>query len=241
VEVLKRRGVSRRRRETRQTFRRFEWSQPGALLDIDAYKAPKFDAPDHRVLDKSYVGRTRGLGHTVVIAVQDDHSRLVYAELHSAENAANVSVALRRGAAWMREQGLGPVEAVLSDNAKCYTGHRFAQTLDELGARHIRIPPYTPRWNGKLERIALARVSAPLLLGRCGAGEDVVAGAPAGRSGSGRRESGCADRSCTARARCGELRGWSGISAIRSRSPIGRGRRCLGGRLGSARARGPRR
>jgi transposase InsO family protein len=52
----------------------------------------------------------------------------------------------------MREQGCGPLEAVLSDNAKCYTGHRFAQTLDELGARHIRIPPYTPRWNGKLER-----------------------------------------------------------------------------------------
>jgi hypothetical protein len=49
----------------------------GALLHIDAYKAPKFDAPGHRVFDKSYVGRTRGLGHTVVIAVQDDHTRLV--------------------------------------------------------------------------------------------------------------------------------------------------------------------
>jgi transposase InsO family protein len=150
--VLKRHGVSRRRRGTRQTFKRFEWSQPGALLHIDAYKAPKFDAPGHRVIDKSYVGRTRGLGHTVVIAVQDDHTRVVYAELHGAENAANVSLTLRRGAAWMRGQGLGPVEAVLSDNAKCYTGHLFAHTLDELGARHIRIPPYTPRWNGKLER-----------------------------------------------------------------------------------------
>jgi transposase InsO family protein len=52
----------------------------------------------------------------------------------------------------MREQGCGPLEAVMSDNAKCYTGHVFADTLSELGARHIRIPPYTPRWNGKLER-----------------------------------------------------------------------------------------
>jgi transposase InsO family protein len=151
-KVLKRHGVSRRRRGTRQTFKRFEWSQPGALLHIDAYKAPKFDAPGHRVIDKSYVGRTRGLGHSVVIAVQDDHTRLVYAELHSAENARNVSITLRRGAAWMRAQGCGPVEAVLSDNAKCYTGRLFADALDELGARHIRIPPYTPRWNGKLER-----------------------------------------------------------------------------------------
>ena len=53
----------------------------------------------------------------------------------------------------MREQGCGPVEAVLSDNAKCYTGHLFAQTLKELGARHIRTPPYTPRRKGKLERV----------------------------------------------------------------------------------------
>jgi transposase InsO family protein len=152
-KVLKRHGVSRRKRGTRQTFKRFEWSQPGALLHIDAYNAPKFDTPGHRVTgDRDKHGRPGGLGKTVVIAVQDDHTRLVYAELHSAENAAAVSVTLRRGAAWMREQRLEPVEAVLSDNAKCYTGHLFAQTLAELGARHIRIPPYTPRWNGKLER-----------------------------------------------------------------------------------------
>jgi transposase InsO family protein len=152
-KVLKRHGLSRRRKAGRQTFRRFEWSQPGALLHIDAYSAPKFIAPGHRVTgDRDKNGRARGLGNTIVIAVQDDHSRLVYAELHSSENAANVSITLQRGAAWMREQGLGPVEAVMSDNAKCYTGHLFAATLGELGARHIRIPPYTPRWNGKIER-----------------------------------------------------------------------------------------
>ena len=149
-KVLRRHGKSRRRRSTRQTFKRFEWSQPGALLHIDAYKAPKFDAPGHRVTAKGYAGRTRGLGHTVVIAVQDDHSRLVYAELHGSENAANVSVTLKRAAAWFVAHGCRPVEAVMSDNAKCYArSHAFAQTLAELGARHILIPPYTPRWNGK--------------------------------------------------------------------------------------------
>jgi transposase InsO family protein len=152
-KVLKRHGCSRRRRSERQTFKRFEWSQPGALLHIDAYKAAKFESPGHRVLARDYTGRTRGLGHTVVIAVQDDHSRLVYAELHSAENARNVSITLRRAAAWFAEQGCGPVEAVMSDNAYCYTkSPRFQAVLDELGARHILIPPYTPRWNGKIER-----------------------------------------------------------------------------------------
>ncbi len=151
-KVLARHGCSRRRRSTRQTFKRFEWSQPGALLHIDAYKAPKFVKPGHKVTgDRTQ--RARGLGHTIVIAVQDDHTRLVYAELHSAENATNVSACLKRAAVWMREQGCGPAEAVMSDNAKCYSrSHAFADTLAELGARHILIPPYTPRWNGKIER-----------------------------------------------------------------------------------------
>ncbi len=53
----------------------------------------------------------------------------------------------------MAEQGCGPLEAVMSDNAKCYSrSHAFRDTLAELGARHILIPPYTPRWNGKIER-----------------------------------------------------------------------------------------
>ncbi len=153
-KVLWRHGVSRRRRGRRQTFRRFEWSQPGALLHIDAYSAPKFLTPGHRVTgDRDKHDRARNLGKTVVIAVQDDHTRLVYAELHSAENGANVSIVLRRAARWFLEQGCGPVEAVMSDNAKCYSrSHAFGDTLSELGARHILIPPYTPRWNGKIER-----------------------------------------------------------------------------------------
>ena len=41
----------------------------------------------------------------------------------------------------------------MSGNAKCYsTSRAFRATLHELGARHILIPPYTPRWNGKIER-----------------------------------------------------------------------------------------
>jgi transposase InsO family protein len=154
-KVLRRHGVSRRRRSPRQTFRRYEWAQPGALLHIDAFSAAKFDQPGHWAHggQRSERWKTRRAGKTVVIAVEDDHSRLVYAELHGAENARNVSATLRRGAAWMREQGCGSPEAVMSDNAKCYSrSHDFAQTLADLGARHIRIPPYTPRWNGKIER-----------------------------------------------------------------------------------------
>jgi transposase InsO family protein len=45
------------------------------------------------------------------------------------------------------------LQAVMSDNAKCYSqSSAFSHTLRSLGARHILIPPYTPRWNGKIER-----------------------------------------------------------------------------------------
>ena len=88
------------------------------------------------------------LGKTVVIAVQDDHSRLVYAELHSSRERGQRLDHAHRGAAWMREQGCGPLEAVMSDNAKCYTGHAFA-----AHARRARRPPHPhPALHAALER-----------------------------------------------------------------------------------------
>ena len=152
-KVLHRHGVSvRRRSEARQTTRRYEWTEAGALLHIDAYSAPKFDQPGHWAT-KDRAKRSRRVGNTTVIGVIDDHTRLAYCELHSAENAATVSATLKRAVDWFADQGCGPVQAVMSDNAKCYaTSHEFRDTLAELGARHILIPPYTPRWNGKIER-----------------------------------------------------------------------------------------
>jgi transposase InsO family protein len=152
-KVLARHGCSRRRRSsTRQSTRRYEWSEAGALLHIDAFTLPKFSAPGHwATADRAK--RSRRAGKTVVIGVIDDHTRLAYCELHCAESAANVSITLRRAARWFSEQGCGPVQVVMSDNAKCYsTSFAFRGALAELGARHILIPPYTPRWNGKIER-----------------------------------------------------------------------------------------
>ena len=150
-KILKRHGKSRRRRGQRQTHRRYEWAQPGALLHIDAFSVQRFERPGHWAHgDRSL--RVRGLGKSVVIGVLDDHSRLVYAELHAAETAIAVTSTLRRAIEWMRENGCGPTEAVMSDNAKAYTSHAFTAALAKLGVRHILTPPYTPRWNGKLER-----------------------------------------------------------------------------------------
>jgi transposase InsO family protein len=120
----------------------------------DGNHLPKFQRPGHWAHgDRSERHKARGAGKIKVIGVIDDHTRLVYTEIHSAENAKTVSATLRRAVAWFLEQGCGPFQTVMSDNAKCYaTSHEFRDTLHELGARHILIPPRTPRWNGKIER-----------------------------------------------------------------------------------------
>src|SRR4051794_9022889 len=154
-KVLARHGVPCQRRSGRsQTTRRYEWTEAGALLHTDAFEFPKLAVPGPGAQgDRAEPPRPRGAGKVKVIGVIDDHPRLAYCELHAAETAATVSATLRRAAAWMAEQGCGPLQAVMSDNARCYsTSHQFRATLAELGARHILIPPRTPRWNGKIER-----------------------------------------------------------------------------------------
>jgi transposase InsO family protein len=155
-KVLRRHGVSRLPRAPRQSSRRYEWAQTGALLHVDALRLPKFDRPGHWATGDRSVRSRDTQGETVVIGVIDDHTRLAYCELHSSENAINCAATLRRAAVWFVEQGCGPVQAVMTDNAKCYSeSHAFAEALADLNARHILTPPYTPRWNGKIERFFL--------------------------------------------------------------------------------------
>ena len=152
-KVLRRHGVSRLPKQPRQSSRRYEWAQAGALLHIDALRLPKFDQPGHWATGDRSLRTRYTKGETVLIGVVDDHTRLAYCELHGAENAINAAATLRRAVVWFAEQGCSPVEAVMSDNARCYAhSHAFALALADLGARHILIPPFTPRWNGKIER-----------------------------------------------------------------------------------------
>jgi D-alanyl-D-alanine carboxypeptidase len=82
---------------------------------------------------------------STALRVPEPH-RLAYCELHSAEDRWTTTATLRPTAAWMAEQGCGPIEAMMSDNHKAYASHHFQNLLSELGARHITTPPNTPRW-----------------------------------------------------------------------------------------------
>jgi transposase InsO family protein len=155
-KVLRRHGCSRRRRTPVQRFtRRYEWSEPGALLHMDAKQLRRFDRPGHwahgdRAQQTRHFGPARiEFAHVVI----DDHSRLAYVEVHRHDRGDIAAAVLLRAAAWMTEQGARPLQAVMTDNAMAYRRSReFRAALEQLGARHILIPPRTPRWNGKAER-----------------------------------------------------------------------------------------
>jgi transposase InsO family protein len=151
-KVLHRHGLSRRPRGERQTYRRYEWSRPGALLHMDVKRLARFAEPGHAATGQRH-DRSRGVGWEYLHVVIDDHSRLAYVERHPRESAETNAGTLERAIAWFASVGLGPPEAVMTDNAMVYRrSHAFAALLAAHGARHILTPPYTPRWNGKAER-----------------------------------------------------------------------------------------
>jgi len=150
-KVLHRHGLSRRPRGQRQSYRRYEWSRPGALLHMDVKRLSRFSTPGHRRHGNRAI-RNRGAGYDYLHCIVDDHTRLAYVELHPREDAETNARTLERGLRFFAELGLQP-EAVMTDNAFVYTnGRRFKTLLGNIGARHITTPPYTPRWNGKVER-----------------------------------------------------------------------------------------
>jgi transposase InsO family protein len=153
-KVLHRHGLSRGPKAVRPKYRRYEWSRPGALLHMDVKKLARFSVPGHKVTgDPSTKDLHRGIGYDYLHCVVDDNSRVAYVELHPREDAETNARTLERALLFFRELGLEPPEAVMTDNAFVYRqSHRFKGVLATAGIRHILTPPYTPRWNGKVER-----------------------------------------------------------------------------------------
>jgi transposase InsO family protein len=151
-KVLHRNGLSRRQSSPRPAYRRYEWSRPGALLHIDMARLARFRRPGHAATGER-ADRNRGAGYVWLHCVVDDHSRLAYVEQHHDESGQTAAAVLERAIAHFGSLGLDPPEAVMSDNALAYRRSlHFRAVLQRCGARHILTPPYTPRWNGKVER-----------------------------------------------------------------------------------------
>jgi transposase InsO family protein len=153
--ILKRHGCSRAPRPDREQVVRYEWPCPGDLLHMDVKRYPRFRRPGHAVTGDrraARLQRTNPLGYDYFHAIVDDHSRLVYGELLPDERGPTVTAFTERALVWFARRGIAS-RRVMTDGAMAY---RRNHSLHELFARHhirqIITPPYTPRWNGKVER-----------------------------------------------------------------------------------------
>lgn len=154
--ILRRHGCSRAPRPTRREVCRYEWPCPGDLLHMDVKRYPRFARPGHAVTGertKTAAEKRRPLGHDFFHAVVDDHSRLAYGELLSDECAPTVTAFVERALAWFAQHGIA-TRRVMTDGVWAYTHNRDLRDLfNEQNIRHIVTPPYTPRWNAKVERV----------------------------------------------------------------------------------------
>jgi transposase InsO family protein len=152
---LARRGLSRMPTAPREPARRFEWPCPGDLLQMDTKRFGRFSRPGHKVTgDRSRTGAEMRMrvGWEFCHSIIDDHSRLAYTEIHPDEKAATVTAFVQRALEFFAGHGITATR-LQTDNAWCYVHNRSLRDL--LGARgiqHRRIPPRTPKHNGKIER-----------------------------------------------------------------------------------------
>lgn len=125
--VLARHQLSRRPRGQRQTFKRYEWSQPGALLHMDVKRLARFAVPGHCAMGRAEQHKTRGAGWVYLHVVIDDHSRYLYVEQHAREDAITNADCLARAIDHFAELGLARPQAGM-------TGQR----------QGLRLPPSEP-------------------------------------------------------------------------------------------------
>ena len=151
--VLRRLGLSRLRDlEPAEPVRRYERARPGELIHLDIKKLGRFDRVGHRITgDRSGPNKSRGAGWEYVHVAIDDHSRVATSRVFPDEQAVSAVAALRDAVTFYARLGV-TVERVMTDNGSCYRSRAFRRACADLGIRHIRTRPYTPKTNGKAER-----------------------------------------------------------------------------------------
>jgi transposase InsO family protein len=150
--ILKRLGLNRiAALEPAEPVRRYEREKPGEIIHIDIKKLGRFDRIGHRITGSPQAGKSRGAGWEFVHVCIDDATRLAFSQILPDEKKESAVAFLKTAVAYY--QSLGVIVArVMTDNGSCYRSKAFRKACSDLGLRHIRTKPYTPKTNGKAER-----------------------------------------------------------------------------------------
>jgi transposase InsO family protein len=151
--VLRRAGLSRLKDlDPAEPVRRYERQHPGELIHIDIKKLGRFERVGHRITgDRTGQSSSRGVGWEFVHVCIDDASRIAFSQILPDEKKESAVAFLRAALAYYESLGVA-VTRVMTDNGACYKSKAFAKACRDLGLKHIRTRPYTPKTNGKAER-----------------------------------------------------------------------------------------
>jgi transposase InsO family protein len=156
--VLKRAGISRLRDlDPAPPVRRYQRDHPGELIHLDIKKLGRFERAGHRVTgDRRGQSNRRGtklggMGWEFVHVCIDDASRVAFSQIKPNERKESAVAFLHAAVAYYARLGV-TVARVMTDNGACYRSQAFREACKQLGLRHIRTKPYTPKTNGKAER-----------------------------------------------------------------------------------------
>lgn len=136
---------------------RYERPGAGELLHLDIKKLGRITRPvgrlGHRVTGLRGFRAHGKAGWEFVHVAIDDATRLAYAEVLPDEGGTTAAAFLARAVRWYAGLGVARIERVMTDNGSAYVSREFAAAVSACRARHLRTRPYTPRTNGKAERL----------------------------------------------------------------------------------------
>lgn len=122
----------------KKEIKRYEKRYPGELGHIDSYFLPtELSKPRH-----------------YLVALEDDCTRIAYAEVIENLKALTVSAFTQRALSWFKQVYGFHYDKIMSDNGVEFKGlgeHPVEYMLKNLGIEHIYTPPYYPQPNGKIE------------------------------------------------------------------------------------------
>ena len=130
---------------------RYEAENPGDLLHLDIKKLGRFQRPGHRMTGDR-TASSDGAGWEYVHVAIDDHSQVAFSSILPDETARSACRALMAAIRYYRTLGVH-FNRLLTDNGSAYRSRAFARLVRRLGLRHRFTRPYTPRTNGKAERL----------------------------------------------------------------------------------------
>ena len=151
--ILRRLGLNRvRALEPVEPIHRYQREHPGELIHIDIKKLGRFDRIGHRITgDRTGQSNSRGIGWEFVHVCIDDASRIAFAQVMPDETKQSAIAFLKAALAYYQSLGI-TVARLMTDNGGCYKAFAFRDACRDLGLKHIRTRPYTPKTNGKAER-----------------------------------------------------------------------------------------